>query len=188
MGIKLSVTEAERHVETFRSVYRAIPEFWERIERAALAAMAGRQVDVPSGGPTPFRFQVWGSFIFLFLPSGRRLAYYRPAIQRSAYGPRLTYDNGEGKRVRIETRGSKLVENIVQAISRDVLVDGLVRAEAAGLDVVAHVHDEIIALAPDSAPEEALVALREAMGQAPVWAPKAPIRAAGWWGPVYRKD
>ena len=191
MGIALTEAEAAKHVALFRQVYAEIPAFWDAVEKAALYAMAapGQLASVPSAGPTPFKFFRTGSFLFLYLPSGRRLAYFKPAVVQNQWGrPQLTYDNGEGRRVRIETRGAKLVENIVQAIARDVLVEGLERAEQAGVEIIAHVHDEIVALAPEHLGDATVDALKIAMGHAPEWTGGAPIRAAGWHGPVYRKD
>lgn len=191
MGVTLTADEAAKHVSLFRQTYPAIPRFWTAVEDAALSAMSapGTRVTVPNAGAVPFAFFRQGSFLFLFLPSGRRLAYFRAGVDLNQWGhQQLTYDNGEGRRFRIGTRGAKLVENIVQAIARDVLVEGLERAELAGIQVVAHVHDEIVALAPAHAGTATLEALKTAMGHAPGWALGAPIRAAGWCGPVYRKD
>lgn len=189
MGIQLTMDEAQRHVSVFRTAYREIVDFWANIEAVAYAAVQNPGVDYVVKTPgEPFRFRRMGSFLFLFLPSGRRLAYYRPAIEMGQYGPELTYNTGDGPRMRVGTRGPKLVENVVQAISRDVLVEGLTRAVGNGVDVIAHVHDEIVAEANEGDGQAVLDMLLWCMAKAPSWAPHAPIRAAGWHGPVYRKD
>lgn len=103
----------------------------------------------------------------------------------------LTYmgrvQNGSGW-YRLPTHGGKLVENIVQAAARDVLKVGLLRADADGFDIVGHVHDEIITQAPIGDTYHTVERLRELMSAPIDWAPGLPLGAAGWSGPVYRKD
>ncbi|MEG2119761.1 MAG: hypothetical protein RRY53_05345, partial [Pseudoflavonifractor sp.] len=82
--------------------------------------------------------------------------------------------------------GGKLVENIVQAIARDCLAESIERLEAAGYEVVFHVHDEVII---DCSPIRAdLDAVVEIMSQPVAWAPDLPLGADGWIGDFYKKD
>ncbi|CAK0780821.1 DNA polymerase bacteriophage-type [Gammaproteobacteria bacterium] len=181
MGIHLSDADARRHVNTYRAAYPEIPQFWADAEQAAATAIQKRTT--VTAGHFTYRYQA--PYLFIDLPSGRALAYYKAALDDIGV---LSYEGREsGKQARITTRGSVLVENLVQAISRDVLAHGLTQASAApGLEIVGHVHDEIIALASDS-DTSALDRLLACM-TSPPWAPDAPIRAAGWSGPFYRKD
>jgi DNA polymerase len=125
-------------------------------------------------------------FLLIYLPSGRALSYYRPRIEAGDRGDQLTY-RGRTPGSRVGTHAGKLVENVVQAISRDVLAHGLKgAARDPGLRIVGHVHDEIICEA-DPADTGALDRLCAAMSPPP-WCHDAPIRAVGWVGPWYRKD
>ena len=86
---------------------------------------------------------------------------------------------------RVRTYGGKLVENIVQATARDILGVVMLRARAAGLPVVFHVHDEIIVEAPEGRTLEEV----RALFSAPVdWAPGLPLRGDGYTTPYYKKD
>ncbi len=86
-------------------------------------------------------------FLFIQLPSGRRIAYANPRLEEGDYGYRIVYD-GQGTHVgfaKLETYGGKLVENIVQATARDLLAEAMLRLESAGFHAVFHVHDEVVA-------------------------------------------
>ena len=86
------------------------------------------------------------------------------------------------------THPGKLCENIIQAIARDLLVEGLMQAnEDPALEIVGHVHDEILALA-DVGDDGALDRLMDAMRRMPAWAEDAPVGAAGWAGEFYCKQ
>ena len=90
---------------------------------------------------------------------------------------------------RIETYGGKLVENCVQAIARDCLATSIDRLEAAGLQVVFHVHDEVVIDAqPWDTDDTMLARVCEIMGKPIPWAPDLPLKAAGWVGKYFTKD
>ena len=100
----------------------------------------------------------------------------------------LTYEGvGESKKwIRLETYGPKLVENIVQAISRDILAEAMLRLEKAGFDIVCHVHDEV-----ELEVEEGYSSVEEINGflaTNPAWAEGLPLNAAGFESPFYKKD
>ena len=97
-------------------------------------------------------------------------------------------DAGPRQRFLIRSARQKrplLVHNCTQAVARDVLAHGLLQAHAAGIEIVGHVHDEIIALAPEGASAAPLIA---AMTERPSWAQDLPLRAAGYVAKRYRKD
>lgn len=183
-GMAMTEAEAKTQVDTFRKAYSAIPTFWQQLDDATSAAMQQRNQPVTVG-----RFEMLydGRFFSIKLPSGRSLYYYQPRLEQDDYGrPRLTYAGREPS-VRVDTRGPKIVENVVQAVARDLLAHGLVNADARGLDVVGHVHDEII-IEADADDDTALSRLIEAMTDLPDWCLDAPVRAEGYAAPYYRKD
>lgn len=136
--------------------------------------------------------------LYITLPSGRRLAYHQPRLtigrdQRkldvlkiSFMGYNTNAQQGPVGWVRRETYGGRLVENITQAVARDILAAAMLRVEAAGYPIVLHVHDEIVAEVPQdfgSIEElESLMMIREP------WFASWPIKAAGGWaGRRFRK-
>jgi len=120
------------------------------------------------------------------LPSGRYLCY--PGLKSE--GDRLRYlgVNTYSKKWGVcDTYGGKLVENMTQAVARDVLMHGMALAESAGYNVVLSVHDELITEAPDS-PEFNAEKLSEIMSTVPVWAEGLPLAAAGFECKRYKKE
>jgi DNA polymerase len=127
-----------------------------------------------------------GKLLYVILPSGRRLHYLRPAI----LGNDITYEGLNPKTKQWGRRklyGSLLVENIVQAIARDVLAVGMVRAHEAGFCVVAHTHDELLCEVSVLDKRRNLTYLINLMTAPISWADGLPIKAEGWTGEVYRK-
>ena len=89
----------------------------------------------------------------------------------------------------METYGGKLVENLVQAIARDCLAVAMVRLDEAGYPIVFHVHDEVIAEAPDTAENETRLKAMCSLMEEPIpWAPDLPLRADGYVTKYYKKD
>jgi len=186
MGVTMTLDEARKHVAVYRETYPEIVKFWWEVEQAAFEAVKNKETNRVG----PFTFRCRGSFLFIDLPSGRSLAYYQPRVGEGKYGEEMTYLSGSeySKQLRLSTYGPKFVENIVQAIARDVEAAGMIRADAAGLELVLHSHDELGAeVDADQAPA-ALATLIDCMTRPIKWCPDAPIRAAGWHGPYYRKD
>ena len=135
-------------------------------------------------------FSVESGILFITLPSGRRLAYVKPGLGQNRFGgTSITYwgINTGRKWGRLETYGGKLVENIVQAIARDLLVTGMKNVAEAGHQIVMHVHDEIVIDEPlDSGftVEDAC----QLMSKLPAWAGGLPLTADGYECDYYRKD
>lgn len=191
-GLALTEEQAQISVDTFRNAYPEIPTFWYALDDAVRDVIIEHSVRKVGA----FRIYYERPFLFIDLPSGRRLAYLQPRIEprRTPWGetrPTVTYNGREiGRKnfVRLATHPGKVCENLVQSIARDVLVHGLRRAEAdPDLEVIGHVHDEIICLA-DEDDDTALDRLSAAMSVIPDWCSDAPIRADGWTGRFYRKD
>ncbi|CAK0764168.1 DNA polymerase bacteriophage-type [Gammaproteobacteria bacterium] len=187
-GVKMSEQDATKAVAAYREGYHEVVKFWHRVDAAAKFAIRNPGKVSKVGR---FAFKVKNDFLFLKLPSERKLAYFKPEINPDGrYGDEITYmgtDYGH-KWDRIGTHPGKITENIIQAISRDLLVEGLLNtATDPGLEIVGHVHDEIIALA-DEDDATALDRLIDHMRKRPAWVGDAPINAAGWSGAFYRKE
>lgn len=187
----LSEEEMQDIVTNWRLASPTIPRFWRRVETAAKNALnnPGRAYSVPAGGyPRCLVFRRNKDALLLKLPSGRVLSYWGARLESDDYtgsivfmGPNQTTKKWE----RIETWGGKLVENIVQAFSRDCLAVALVRLDEAGYNICFHVHDEIIAEAPKGAKWQNMA---EIMSQPIDWAPGLLLRADGYETEFYMKD
>lgn len=132
------------------------------------------------------------TYMTIELPSSRRLFYYRPRVKEGPKGVRIIYEgmNQETKVWgEIDTHGGKIVENVVQAVSRDLIGYAMMNSEAAGFPVVMHIHDEEIAEVPDDGKDkEHLDTMIKIMSQAPDWAKGLPLNAAGFTSYYYMKD
>ena len=190
MGVTMTEAEAQHAVDVYRSTNPEVVRFWWDLDKAMRETITtGRPHAVGK-----FVFRMRPPFLQIHLPSGRCLSYLRPEIQdrETPWGetrPTITYeglDQYTRKWKRISTHPGKVAENIVQAISRDVLAEGLVNADAADLDIILHVHDEIGADTDDD-PEQGVL-LRQSMTRIPAWCADAPISAAGFQSPFYMKD
>lgn len=133
-------------VKAFRSSNINIVNLWKKVERAFIKAVKDKTV-VNIDKNISFIYE--GNILFIKLPSGRRLSYIRPRIDYNNSFNKyvITYegvDSVSKKQTRLTTYGGKLVENIVQAIARDILGYAMLNLKARGFDIVMHVHDEIV--------------------------------------------
>ena len=169
-------------VDARRSANPNIVDFWWAADRAAKDCIRERSTKVTHG----IRFIYRGSMMFIELPSGRRLAYVKPRIGENQFGGEsITYMGLDlsKKWTRIESYGPKLVENITQAISRDILCYAMQTLR--NMEIVAHVHDEIIIECDERV---SLSAICEQMARTPPWADGLPLRADGFECQFYQKD
>ena len=122
------------------------------------------------------------------MPSGRRLAYVKPTIYRNEYDrDEISYMGVDTAKKwgSISSYGPKFVENIIQAMSRDILAEAMSRLLAAGYKIVMHVHDEVVIEAPlDACLDDAC----QMMSIAPDWAPGLILNAAGYECEFYQKS
>lgn len=173
-------------VKRWRGANRHTVRFWYAVEEAAVNAVQGRPGVLPHG----IRFERSADWLFITLPSGRRLAYYKPELRPEPQFNKLglTYLglNQNKQFVRQKTYGGKLVENITQATARDCLRDAMTALEAAGYPIVFHVHDEVIVDLPQG--RGSLEEMQEIMSRPLPWAPGLPLRAAGFAAEFYQKD
>ena len=184
----LSDEELLKIVDSWRKASPHIKQLWYDVDAAALEAVREcRAVTLHHGVAFSYRKGI----LFLRLPSGRRLAYVRPKIEVEPEFNRegLTYEGSEqtsGKWTRLRTYGGKLVENIVQAIARDCLAVAMTRLEAAGYQIVMHIHDEVVIECPADACD--LTDVCRIMGQPIDWAPGLLLTADGYITDYYKKD
>ena len=173
-------------VKRWRKANQSIVRFWYDVEDAAIKAVQG----CPSTLDHGIRFECEADYLFITLPSGRRLAYYKPELRPEPQFDKmgLTYLGvGQNRQFgRQKSYGGKLVENITQATARDCLRDAMTALEAAGYRIVFHVHDEVIADMPEGT--GSLAEMQEIMGRPLPWAPGLPLRAAGFEASFYMKD
>lgn len=183
--------QSKLSVETFRREFEEVKDYWYGIDRAAKKCIrSGKRVDFGH-----VYFDRKGPFMRMGLPSGRHLHYCRPRIEDvcAPWGerkPTITYEslNDRKQWVRESTHPGKLTENADQAIARDLLDHGMDLAEAEGIDMRLHVHDQIVGLAPEDDAERQLKILIECMETKPPWALDLPLGSNGFISKVFCKD
>jgi CHC2 zinc finger/Toprim domain len=184
-----SDTYSDPEVETFKRAWRrehqATCRFWRGLERAAHRAI---HIALPVQFGS-LSFAVEAATLFLTLPSGRRIAYPEARLVPGKFEDTrevLFKDNAKGAWVDRGAWYGTLVENVVQAISRDLLAAAMQRLEAAGYPVVLHVHDEIVCEVPEGFGSEA--EFLRIMLELPEWAAGLPVAAKVWSGRRYAKS
>ncbi len=178
----LAEEELQPLVSAWRDSNPNITEFWWAVDRAVKECIKKRMPTETHG----IRFDYQSGMLFITLFSGRRLAYVKPRIGENQFGGEsVTYMGvgGTKKWERLESYGPKFVENIVQAVSRDILCYAM--RTLRNCSIVAHVHDEIIIEADRRMSVEAVC---EQMGRTPPWAKGLLLRADGYSCEWYRKD
>lgn len=183
-ALEMGIPEEELKplVDAWRDANPNITELWWDVDRAVKEAVDLRTSSETHG----IQFVYESGFLFICLPSGRRLAYVKPRIGENKFGGEsVTYEGvgGTKKWERLESYGPKFVENIVQALSRDILCYAMKTLRCC--NIVAHVHDEIII---EAAPDVSLEAVCEQMGRTPPWAKGLILRADGYETQFYKKD
>lgn len=186
-ALKMGLSEEELPslVTTWRNANPHITQFWWAVDEAAVKAVRDKK---PSRvGRVAFEYT--SGILFVTLPSGRKLSYVKPRMGVNKFGREgITYEGiGESKKwMRLETYGPKLVENIVQAASRDILAEAMLRLESEGFDIVCHVHDEVVLEVPEG--RSSVDEINEIMAVNPEWTDGLPLKAAGFESPFYKKD
>jgi DNA polymerase len=171
-------------VRSWRTANPKIVRLWWEVDAAVKKTVRERV----STQTHEVKFEYEGGYLFIQLPSGRRLAYPKPAVSKNRFGGEsVTYEGvGASKKwMRLESYGPKFVENITQAIARDILTDAMRRLDSAGYPIVLHVHDEVVIEAP---PETSLERICAIMAEQPKWADGLPLRADGFVCDFYKKD
>ncbi len=169
-------------MDAWRQANPNIVRFWWAVDRAVKECIK-QKIPTETHG---IYFSYQSGFLFITLPSGRKLAYVKPRIGENRFGGEsVTYEGvgGTKKWERIESYGPKFVENIVQAISRDILAEAMTRLRYCF--IVAHVHDEIII---EADMRMSLLAICEQMATTPSWAEGLLLHAEGYECSFYKKD
>lgn len=191
LNMGLSEEELPDIVQRWRSANRRICDLWYAVEQAALTVMQTAQPQAIHG--LIFALEgdmVYGQcFLTIRLPSGRKLYYPKTFLQENKFGKMAIHYYTVGQQTRkweiTSTYGGKMTENIVQAVARDCLAETLKRIDSMGLQVVFHVHDEVIVDAPMETTVDEICGL---MAEPIPWAPGLILKGAGFENDYYMKD
>lgn len=184
-GVELPEDEILKIVRAWRQANSKIRAFWYACENAAKAATVNRNMEFEVGKVVFDRDKNW---LRCRLPSGRYLCYASPIVDEETEKlSHMGVDPYTKQFKRLKTYGGKIVENITQAVARDVLGGAMPRAEQAGYEIVLSVHDELITEAPDTDGYNA-PALCAILAQGEEWTEGLPLAAAGFEAYRYRKD
>ncbi len=178
----MSEDELQPLVDLWRQSNPKIVSMWYEIERAAKAAILRKTTTETHG----LKFECRNGMLFIHLPSGRMLSYVKPKIGINRFGfESITYEGTDGTKHwgRIETFSGRLTENVVQAISRDILCYAM--QTLSSCFICAHIHDEVIV---ECSKDVSVDAVCDLMGRTPPWADGLVLRADGYDGIFYRKE
>jgi DNA polymerase len=183
----LSELEMKTIVTRWRKANPAISAYWGQVEDIAKQALEYPNERVTLGH-LAFTYARNTQALLIYLPSGRPLIYQKPKLSPGRFGESVKY-YGVNQETRqfglIDTYGGKLVENIVQAVARDLLAFSLISVDRALFRIAMHVHDEIVVESPEA---ERLPWLLETMTKKPKWAGGLPLAADGFACDFYQKD
>ena len=182
LDMGLEEEELKPLVNAWRQANPYIVKFWWDVDRAAKKCIKEKQ----SQEIQSIKFHYRSGMLFIVLPSGRQLAYVKPKIGENIFGGESVTYEGVGatkKWDRLESYGPKFVENIVQAISRDILMHAI--KTLSSYRIVAHVHDEVIIEADSSM---SLDRVCQQMSKVPLWAEGLILDADGYECEFYKKD
>ena len=183
-ALEMGLTEEELQplVDSWRASNPMITAFWWDVDNAVKVAIKQRIPTEVRG----IKFCYKSGMLFIILPSGRMLSYIKPRIGENKFGGESVTYEGVGstkKWERIESYGPKFVENIVQAVSRDLLCYAM--QNLSDLQICGHVHDELIIECSKNANLETIY---EQMGRTPPWTKDLVLRADGYETYFYKKD
>lgn len=183
-ALEMGLTEEELQplVNAWRNANPMITSLWWDIDRAVKTTVR-EHISTEVAG---LKFTYESGFLFMRLPSGRRLAYVKPRMGINKFGSESVTYEGVGstkKWERLESYGPKFCENAIQAIARDILMCSM--QTLCNCSIVAHVHDELIIEADR---RMSLSAVCEQMGRTPPWAQGLLLRADGYECDFYKKD
>ena len=182
LDMGLSEEELQPLVDSWRAANPNIVKFWWDVGHCVKDTVKNRVPTETHG----IRFRYQSGMLFILLPSGRQLSYVKPRMGENRFGGEsVTYEGvgGTKKWERIESYGPKFVENIVQAISRDILAHSM--RTLSHCFICGHVHDELII---ECSMGVSLDAVCEQMGRTPAWIPGLLLRADGYECSFYKKD
>ena len=178
----LAEEELQPLVDAWRTSNPNIVQLWWDVDNAVKTTVRQR-LDTETHG---IRFRYRSGMLFIILPSGRQLCYVKPKMGTNKFGGESVTYEGVGstkKWERIESYGPKFTENVVQAISRDILMYAM--RTLSHCFIVGHVHDELIV---ECGMDVSLDAVCDQMGRTPPWIEGLNLRADGYETMFYKKD
>lgn len=186
-AIQMGLTEEELQplVNVWRQSNPNIVRLWWDVDKTVKTSIKERTITTSHG----IKFIHQSAILFIKLPSGRKLAYVKPLIGENRFGGEsITYEGvgGTKKWERIESYGPKFVENIVQAISRDILAEAMLRLADQGYEIIMHVHDEVVLEVPVG--ESSVEEVCRMMSKTPSWAKGLIFNADGYECEFYKKE
>ena len=184
-GIEMGLSEDELQsiVDSWREANPNIVNLWWDIDSVVKRVVKTRTKEKYKNLVISYEKGI----LFIELPSKRRLAYLKTKIGMNRFGGESVVYEGivvGNKWDKIESYGGKFVENIVQAIARDILAEAMMRLEKKGFNIVMHIHDEVVIESDSSSIEE----INEIMSIVPIWAPGLILDADGFESGFYKKD
>lgn len=185
-GVLMTADEAERIVRLYRDINTPIVELWRSLQRAAILAVRRPGEIITAEAAKPVRFFFTSPWLWMILPSGRRLWYFEPRLEETEAGVILVHSGWSSQlRQMVTTRlyGGLLAENLVQAVCRDLLVNAMRNIETVA-PVVLTVHDEILA---EGDPDLDMREFSEAFRTRPEWADDFPLGVETWTDSRYVK-
>lgn len=192
-GEKMGLTDMEmdRIVKLWRKKNPSIVKLWYEVNEAAIRAIKTHKPVIL----TKFRnikFDFNGEVLTIELPSGRKLFYQQATLATNRFGQEAVKYKGLDQMTKkwwwVDSYGGKFVENIVQAIARDLLAYSMQQLDKAGFSLVMHVHDEAVAEVDKTKGEELLEQMCDIMGTEVPWALGLPLKADGYITDFYKKD
>lgn len=188
-GVKLSFKDAKKTVDGFRSLYSKAVSFWYDANNCAITALEVPGKSFSTNGCTftvvkDRNKKVW---LQLTLPSGRSMYYYNPQIEVGKFGPNVSsWSINQTTRTwaKKHMTPGKWVENIIQALGRDLLYYGKMKIEEGGYPIIFSIYDEVVVEVPEGTKLEGFEKL---MMSVPPWAKGLPLRAEGYASYRYRK-
>lgn len=182
MEMGLQEEELQPLVQAWRDANPRIVQFWWAVDEAVKNAVIFKERTCTHG----IFFECRSAMLFITLPSGRKLAYVKPKIGINKFGGDCVTYEGTGstkKWERLDSYGPKFVENIVQAIARDILCYAMKTLRCCS--IVMHIHDEVVI---EADPRMSMEAVCDQMGRTPPWAKGLQLRADGYETDFYKKD
>lgn len=189
-GQYVSNEVAQKAIKTYRETHYKVPELWKNLEKVAILAIQNPKKKYSINHT---KWYMKGKWLCCELPSGRCLRYYNPSVEwgETPWGekkPLMRYwcvNSVTKKWFKEKTYGGALAENVVQAISRDLMVNAMWNEHKAGYKLRLTVHDELIA--EREIGQGCIKEFEEIMRTTPEWAAGCPVNVEGWHGTRYRK-
>lgn len=180
-------------VSQWRDANPRIVQLWYALEKACIDTVKSGTPHIINGKLKTELVSSGGiTYLRIVLPNSRAIYYCEPHMVTNRFGKESIGFYGKNqitnKWTETETYGGKLAENVTQAVARDLLAESIERLEAAGFEILFHIHDEVVIdyRGPDA--DRALKKVYGIMSTTPSWAEGLPMAADGWWGHYFKKD